>query len=143
MRAVGAVAWCVLCLALAGCAFGEDDTQTAHIQLVIPDNNIREEGVECAGARPFREVRRGAPFTVEAGNGEVVAEGELPAGTAENADPSIDWGVERIPTVCVMELELDLPERARYRFVVPGTMPIEFDAALLEQDEPVRLVLSG
>ena len=143
MRAVGVVAWCVLCLALAGCASGDDDTRSADIQLVIPDNNIREEGVECAGARPFREVRRGAPFTVEAGNGEVVAEGELPAGTAENADPSVDWGVERIPTVCVMELEVDLPERARYRFVVPGTVPIEFDAALLEQDEPARLVLSG
>ena len=143
MKAAGVVVWCVLCLALAGCSSGDDGRRTAHIQLVIPDNNIREEGVECAGARPFREVRRGASFTVEAGNSEVVADGELPAGTAENADPSIDWGVERIPTVCVMELEVDLPERPRYRFVVPGTVPIEFDAALLEQDEPLRLVLSG
>ena len=75
--------------------------------------------------------------------GEVVAEGELPAGRAENADPEIDWGVERIPTVCVMEVEVDLPERLRYRFLLPDTVPLDFDAALLARDEPVELVLSG
>ncbi len=110
---------------------------------MIPDNNIREEGVECAGARPFRQIHRGTEFTVEDAEGEVVAEGELPAGRAENADPTIDWGVERIPTVCVMEVELDLPERPRYRFVLPDTVPLDFDAALLERDEPLELILSG
>ena len=44
----------------------------------FPDNNIRVEGVECAGARPFRQVHRGTKFTVEDEDGEVVAEGELP-----------------------------------------------------------------
>ena len=76
-------------------------------------------------------------------SGEVVAEGELPAGRAENADPTIDWGVERIPTVCVMEVELDLPERPAYRFVLPDTVPLDFDAALLERDEHLELILSG
>ena len=109
----------------------------------FPDNNIREEGVECAGARPFRQIHRGTSFTVEDEDGEVVAEGELPAGRAENADPSIDWGVDRIPTVCVMEVELDLPDRPRYRFVLPDTVPLDFDAALLARDEPVELILSG
>ena len=61
----------------------------------------------------------------------------------ELADPSIDWGVDRIPTVCVMELDLDLPERPRYRFVLPDAIPLEFDAALLARDEPVELILSG
>lgn len=136
-------AWCLLALALAGCSVTGENTVEARIRLVVPDNNIREEGVECAGARPFRHVRRGAPFTVEADNGEVVAEGELPAGRAENADPSIDWGVERIPTVCVLELEVDLPERPRYRFVLADTLPLEFDASLLAGDEPVQLVLRG
>ena len=56
---------------------------------------------------------------------------------------AIDWGVERIPTVCVMELELELPERTSYRFVLPDTVPLDFDAALLERDEPVELILSG
>ena len=134
---------CLLGLALAGCSPGGDDGREARIRLVIPDNNIREEGVECAGARPFRQVRKGTAFTVEAGDGEVVARGELPAGRAENADPNVDWGVERIPTVCVMELELDLPERASYRFVLPDAVALEFDASLLEQDEPLQLVLSG
>jgi hypothetical protein len=134
---------CLLALLLAGCSAGGGDTTEAQFRVVIPDNNIREEGVECAGARPFRQIRRGTAFTVEDGDGEVVAEGELPAGRAENADPSIDWGVERIPTVCVMELELDLPARPRYRFVLPDTVPLDFDAAVLERDEPLQLVLSG
>jgi hypothetical protein len=43
----------------------------------------------------------------------------------------------------VMELELDLPERSRYRFVLPDAVPLEFDAALLARDEPVELILSG
>lgn len=137
------VAFCLLASALAGCSLTGSDVTEARIRLVIPDNNIREEGVECAGARPFRQVHRGTAFTVEAGDGEVVADGELPAGRAENADPNIDWGVERIPTVCVMELEVALPERPLYRFVLPDTVPLEFDAALLEGEEPLQLVLRG
>ena len=43
----------------------------------------------------------------------MVAEGELPPGSV-NADPTIDWGVERIPTFCVFELEVeDVPRRDR------------------------------
>lgn len=133
----------LLALVLAGCSVGGGDSNGARFRVVIPDNNIREEGVECAGARPFRQVHRGTKFTVEAGDGEVVAEGELPAGRAENADASIDWGVDRIPTVCVMDLELDLPARPRYRFVLPDAVPLEFDAALITRDEPVELILSG
>ena len=138
-----AVACLLPALLLSGCSPGGGDTSAARFRVVIPDNNIREEGVECAGARPFRQIHRGTEFTVEDAEGEVVAEGELPAGRAENADPTIDWGVERIPTVCVMEVELDLPERPAYRFVLPDTVPLDFDAALLERDEPLELILSG
>ena len=134
---------CLRALVLAGCSVGGGDSNESRFRVVIPDKNIREEGVECAGARPFRQVHRGTEFTVEDAEGDVVAEGELPAGRAENADPSIDWGVERIPTVCVMEVEVDLPERPRYRFLLPDTVPVDFDAALLARDEPVELVLSG
>jgi hypothetical protein len=129
-------------LAVAGCSAG-GDTPGGRISVVVPDNNIREEGVECAGARPFRQIRRGTEFAIEAGGGEVVARGELPAGTAVNADPDVDWGVERIPTVCVFELDVELPEHARYRLVLPETRPLEFDGALLGRADPVRLVLSG
>ena len=134
---------CLLALGLAGCSVGGGDSNESRFRVVIPDKNIREEGVECAGARPFRQVHRGTEFTVEDAEGDVVAEGELPAGRAENADPSIDWGVDRIPTVCVIELELDLPARPHYRFVLPHAVPLDFDAALLERDEPVELILSG
>ena len=136
-------AWCLLTLSLSGCAVTGGDASQARIRLVIPDNNIREEGIECAGARPFRQIRRGTEFRVEAEDGEVVADGELPAGRAENADPSIEWGVDRIPTVCVIDLELELPERAAYRLVLPDTLPLEFDASLLEREQPLQLVLSG
>jgi hypothetical protein len=110
-------------LLAAGCGGGDPDTS---IRLVVPDENIRAEGVECAGARPFEHIHAGAPFTIEAGDGTVVAEGTLPAGHAVNAEPETDWGVERIPTFCVLELEVDLPERPRYRLVLEDSRPLEF-----------------
>jgi hypothetical protein len=42
-----------------------------------------------------------------------------------------------------MELDVDLPQRPRYRFVLDGSLPIEFEGALLDRDEPVLLVLTG
>jgi hypothetical protein len=129
-------------LGLAGCGGGGEDTVEAHLRLVVPDNNIRVEGVECAGARPFDYVRPGASFTLEAPDGTVLADGELPAGRAENADPSIDWGVERIPTVCVMELELEgLPERPGYQLRLPEGRPLAFDRSDLSGDEPLMLLV--
>lgn len=128
----GAVAALALC---GGCGDPGDGTS---IRLVVPDENIREEGVECAGARPFQHVHAGAPFTIEADDGSVVAEGTLPAGHAENAEPEIDWEVERIPTFCVVELEVELPERPRYRLVLDGERPLDFTV----DAEPVQLVLS-
>lgn len=110
-------------LVTAGC--GGSDAGTS-IRLIVPDKNIRAEGVECAGARPFERIHAGAPFTIEADDGTVVAEGTLPAGHAVNAEPEIDWGVERIPTFCVLELEVDLPERPRYRLVLEDSRPLEF-----------------
>jgi hypothetical protein len=119
---------------LAGCGGSGDET---HLRLVVRDKNIREEGVECAGARPYHHVHKGAPFTVEDANGSVVAEGTLPSGRAENAEPGIDWGVERIPTFCVLELEVELPERARYRLLLERGRPLEFAV----DEEPVVLVI--
>jgi hypothetical protein len=133
----------VLLVALAGCGGSDEDTVDARIALVVPDNNIREEGIECAGARPFRHVHRGTPFRIEAGDGTIVAEGELPAGKAANADPSIDWNTERIPTVCVMTFDVELPERSRYRLVIEGSVPTAFARGLVREDETLQLTLSG
>jgi hypothetical protein len=132
----------VLAAVVLAAACGGQSGIDAELRIVVPDNNIREEGVECAGARPFRAIHRGTAYSIEDGAGEVVADGELPAGTAENADPSVDWGVERIPTVCVFDLDVDLPERARYRLVLPDTVPVEFERRLLGE-EALPLVLSG
>jgi hypothetical protein len=132
---------CIALAALAaGCGGGTG--VEARLTVVVPDNNIREEGSECAGARPFRAIHRGAAFTIEDGSGAVVADGELPAGRAVDADPSIDWESEQIPTACTFELELDLPDRRRYRLILPEALPLEFERRLLG-DEPLRLVVSG
>ena len=129
-------------LLVAGCGGGGDGVE-ARLSVVVPDNNIRQEGSECAGARPFRAIHRGTRFTVEDAAGEAVADGELPAGVAVNADPAIDWEDDLIPTVCTFEVEVDLPERERYRLVLPEAVPLEFGRALLDGEEPLRLVLSG
>jgi hypothetical protein len=127
---------------LAGCGGGGEDTIEARLRLVVPDNGIRVEGVECAGARPFEYVHPGARFALEASDGSVLVEGELPTGRAENADPSIDWGVERIPTVCVMQLDLeDVPERPLYRLRLPEGRPLEFERSHLSADEPLQLLV--
>jgi hypothetical protein len=133
-------AWLGVAL-VAGCGGGGADVD-AQLEIVVPDNNIRAEGDECAGARPFRAIHRGTAFTIEDGAGAVVAEAELPTGRATNADPKIDWESDRFPTVCVFEVEVGLPERADYRLVLPDTLPLEFERRFLG-DEPLRLVLSG
>ena len=144
MRRAHAGAGCVaaVLLGLGSCGGDGEETLEARLRLVVPDNNIRVEGIECAGARPFDYVRAGAPFALEAPDGTVLVDGELPAGEAENADPSIDWGAERIPTVCVVVLELeDVPERPRYRLRLPEGRPLEFDRSLLSTDEPLQLIV--
>jgi hypothetical protein len=127
-------------LLAAGCGGG--DGPEARLEVVVPDNNIRAEGEECAGATPFRAIHRGTAFTIEDAGGAVVADGELSAGRATNADPRVDWESDRFPTVCVFEVELGLPERDRYRLVLPETLPLEFARAQLGE-EPLRLILSG
>jgi hypothetical protein len=125
----------------AGCG-GDGADVDARLTFVVPDNNIREEGSECAGARPFRAIHRGTIYTVEDQAGEVVAEGELPAGVARNADPSIDWEDDLIPTVCTFQVEVGLPERERYTVVLPEAVPLRVERSALG-GEPVQLVLVG
>ena len=121
---------------VAACGGGSGE-KTA-IRLVVADKNIREEGVECSVARPYQHVHRGARFRIEDGTGAVVASGELPAGHAENAEPGIDWGVERIPTFCVLDFDVELPERPRYRLRLDRGRPLEF----VVEGEPVELVVA-
>jgi hypothetical protein len=109
---------------------------------VIPDNNIRVEGAECAGARPFEDLHASAPYTLESADGAVLVEGELPAGHAENAEPGTDWGVEEIPTVCVMRLAFeDVPESETYVLRLPERDPLEFESRFLTTGEPLQLIV--
>ena len=133
---------CVLVAAVlvaAGCGGGGDSTE-AHIRLVVADKNVRKEGVECAGALPFQYVHAEAPFKVEARNGKVVADGELPAGHARNAEPDIDWEVERIPTFCVVDFEVDVPEPAAYRLRLSRGRPLDFTVPGAGE-KPIEVVL--
>jgi hypothetical protein len=122
----------------AGCGGGGD---TTHLRLVVADKNIRREGVECAGALPFQYVHAGAPFKIEAGNGDVVAKGELPTGRARNAEPDIDWEVERIPTFCVVDFDVELPDGPRFRLRLEHGRPLDFAVDPRTQDEPIVLVV--
>ena len=127
-------------LAAAGCGGGGDSTE-AHIRLVVADKNIRREGIECAGALPFQYVHAEAPYKVESTDGRVVAEGELPAGRSRNAEPEIEWEVERIPTFCVVDFEVDVPEPAAYRLRLSRGRPLDFTVPAAGE-EPIEVVLS-
>jgi hypothetical protein len=147
-RLAFAACFAAILLAAPACA-GDDDGAAGEaggdervIRLVIPDNNIRVEGAECAGARPFEYLHASAPYTLESGDGEVFVEGELPAGHAENAEPGTDWGAEEIPTVCVMRLTLaDVPEADAYVLRLPEGPPIEFESRYLTSEEPLELLV--
>ena len=43
--------------------------------------------------------------------------------------------------MCVLELELDVPERPGYRLRLPEGRPLEFDRSLLSGDEPLQLIV--
>lgn len=141
-RASAAASLAGVLILLAGCGgSGGGGGEDIRLRLVALDNNIRVEGAECAGARPFQYVHAGAPYVLEGADGEVLAEGELPAGRARNAEPSIDWEAERIPTVCVVDLTVeDVAERDAYRLRVDPGPPLEFDASLLSQTGPLELI---
>ena len=127
-------------LALVGCT--GSDTVNVQLLVVVPDNEIRAEGVECAGARPFEYVHAGTRYTLETEDGTDLAEGRLPAGRAENADPSVDWGVDRIPTVCVIDVDLpDVPPHSRYQLRLEQGRPLQFAASRISGDEPIRLIV--
>jgi len=139
MRGVAAFALAVLALGACG---GSADGMDVRITLVVEDKNIRVEDSECAGARPFQYVHARAGSALDDGAGQELADGELPAGHAVNADPTIDWGVERIPTFCVFELELeDVPRRAAYALRLERGSPLPFDASFVEGGKPVELTL--
>jgi hypothetical protein len=136
-----ALATALAILALAGCG-GSGGGPDMKITLVVEDENIRVEGSECAGARPFQYVHAQARYTIVDADGETLKEDELPAGHAVDSDPSIDWGVERIPTFCVFELELDdVPERPSYSLRLAEGSPLPFDAKFVEGGKPVELTL--
>ena len=150
MRRPGlAVCLAAILVAAPACAGGGDDDGGGEaggdervIRLVIPDNNIRVEGAECAGARPFEYLHASAPYTLESAGGEVLVEGELPPGHAENAEPGTDWGVEEIPTVCVMRLAFeDVAAAETYLLRLPEGEPLEFESRYLTAGEPLQLIV--
>ena len=140
MTAAGRCIVIAALLVAGGCAGGGGDTRETHIRLVVADKNIRGEGVECAGARPFQHIHADAGYRIVGGDGAIVAEGTLPAGHAVNAEPEIEWEVERIPTFCVVDFEVELPPLSRYRLRLDRGRPVEF-AAPRASDEPIVLVV--
>ena len=128
--------------AAVGCTASGSNSVDLHLRVIVPDGQIRREGVECAGARPFQFVHAQARFAVESQDGTVLTEGELPVGRAVNADPSIDWGAERIPTFCVTDLDLSgVPKHDRYRLRLEEGNTLEFGPGTGSENDPIALVV--
>jgi hypothetical protein len=119
----------VAAVLLAGCAGGEDaaaDSATSglRLRLVIPDGNLREPDVPCAGARGFRFAHAHALYVIEDPDGRQVASGTLPEGTAEKAF-NVDLGEGRQPTVCVMMLDVsDVESLNGHALVIDDRAPV-------------------
>jgi hypothetical protein len=137
-------AWFVAVAALltvTGCADGStaSDEDGLLLRLVIPDANIREPDVPCSGASAFRFAHPQAPFTVEDADGQEVASGTLPEGTAEKAF-NVDLGDERQPTVCVMMLDVSGVETLDDHYLViddRSPIPIRPNPSLDDMPEVV------
>ena len=137
-----ALAGSVAVAVLTGCVGSAGGAGTARLRLVVADNHVREEGVECAGARPFRHVHPGASYAITSDAGATVDQGELPPGRAHNADPDVDWGFPRIPTVCIFDLAVPpLPGEGGHELRLPEDTVLPFDAAQLDPHEPLVLLL--
>ena len=139
---LGVVAACLAAGVLVGCVGSAGGAGTARLRVVVRDNHVREEGVECAGARPFRYVHQGASYTITGPDGNTVHSGELPAGQARNADPTVEWGLARIPTVCIVDLAVPLlGAEGRYDLRLSEGPPLAFDAERLDPGEPLVVFL--
>ncbi len=141
---------CVVIAVLAsltvGCSSDPGDTTSPTgtvLKVVVADGLIREEGSECGGSRPFREIHEGTPYEVVTESGSLLVEGELPPGVAENADPTVDWeDLERIPTVCAMYLSVgDLPDHPEYELDIEGSEPLPFGASDVAVGTPIVLLV--
>jgi len=125
-RAAGALVVATLLPGLVwGCASADQPQRQHDIILQVMDGNVREPGVECAGARPFLYVHAGARFDVTDAGGEVLASGPLPPGVAVEAFND-DLEVDRVPTFCVFTVSIELPDRAAYRLVLEEGDPVSF-----------------
>lgn len=132
----------VLGLVAAGCSGGDEASGTT-LKVVVADGLIRPEGAECGGSRPFRDIHEGVTYAVIAADGTELVTGTLPPGHAENADPTVDWeDLERIPTVCAMELAVgELADHPAYELRIEGAEPLPFAASDVAVGTPIVLLI--
>lgn len=107
---------------LAGCS----REGVTSIRLVVKDGQIRAPGDECAGAGPFLYAHARARYAIHDRDGVSVVDGQLPAGRAVDADPTIDWSVPRVPTFCVLRFEVDGLDPGSYRLLIADGPPLRF-----------------
>ncbi|MGI5152203.1 hypothetical protein ACQEVC_38520 [Plantactinospora sp. CA-294935] len=109
---------------LAGCGDDEEPRAAMTVRVLVRDINIRPEGVECAGTGPYTHFHNRAAYRVVDGDGETLAEGELPPGKSVRTF-SEDLEVPRIPTFCEFAVPVSVADRDAYRLVVDDRRPIE------------------
>lgn len=112
---------------LAGCG-GDAAPAEAGVTLrvVIPDASIREPDAPCSGGRGFQFAHAQARYAVLDAAGQEVASGVLPEGRAEQAF-TVDLGVARQPTVCVMLAD------------VPGVTTLDGHSLVIDDRSPVPI----
>ncbi|MDR5701553.1 hypothetical protein [Agromyces aerolatus] len=112
-------------LVLTGCAAPEEQT----LRLDIRDGVLRAAGAECGGGGSFRPLHPTAAYEIVGPDGEVVAGGELPQGTAEKSFTP-DFGELLEPTACRME------------FTVSGVSELDGYAIRVDGHPDIRIIQS-
>lgn len=112
-------------LLLTGCAGAGAESQT--LRLDIRDGVLRAAGAECGGGGSFRPLHPTAAYQIVSPDGEVVADGELPQGTAEKSFTP-DFGELLEPTACRME------------FTVAGVTKLDGFAIRVDGHPDIRII---
>jgi len=115
----------LLVAAVGGC--GGEAAPDTTVRVLVRDINIREEGVDCAGTGAYTFFHNRAPYRVVDGDGETLADGELPPGKAVRTFEE-DLEVDRVPTYCEFAVPVAVPARDGYQLVVADEAPIPLTA---------------
>jgi hypothetical protein len=137
-------------LTATGCSSGSSeepqDERAAEgekrtVRLLVRDGNLRIEGSDCSGSGGLIFIHSDAPYRVEDGDGNELASGSLPAGTAVKALDKGFGNARRIPSNCEFAFPVTVPEAQSYQLVVDDGAPVPLKAQDNETEGPLLVGL--